>query len=539
MKTVSVTKDRYPNVFGGIGFHNNEAMLYPVIEKEHFEKVLCKCYREIAPGFMRTFGGYDDWTKTHMDAFAEYYRKMQYVTDTPIYLAGAKGKVHFTDGDMKEYCERVADNLAYLKQVKGVKHLRYFCYSNEMACGTWGALMHDLPRFKKYHEYLYAAFAKRKLDIGLLATDASEYRNWPTVDWAMKNMSDITEDYTVHLYEREHDLYDLSFYDFFREKCSELCDKAIRDDGKRVLLSEFGIQKNDDGHLRFGHNVIEDVCRYHENDFERAYCGLMLAEMIFAAINGGMNALAYWTFTDYPDPYACAYSNDGGYAEKWGMCERFVSGTTDVKYNKYGALRWEENGDHGAKEFYYCLAPLMKLFKKNAKVLTVDTGDALLRACGLLNRDGSVSVGIVNRSKEPVAIRFDSTLLLQDMRVYEYDPRHVPANAFADIQDYAARLDAKEPVYTLKPESVTFFTTDYREKTAPVEAADVTAENGRLSWSPTAEKDHVYYRVYACEKEEFTPSRENQIASTVGTDVAVPDEGLHYKVLSVDKYGNV
>jgi hypothetical protein len=112
-------------------------MLYPVIEKSHFEQYLCKCYREISPGFMRTFGGYDDWTKEAMDAFAQYYHQMQEVTDTPIYLAGAKGKVHFSDEDMKLYCERVADNLLYLKKEKGVKHLRYFCYSNEMSCGTW------------------------------------------------------------------------------------------------------------------------------------------------------------------------------------------------------------------------------------------------------------------------------------------------------------------------------------------------------------------------------------------------------------------
>ena len=148
---------------------------------------------------MRTFGGYDDWTKEHMDAFAEYYHKMQAVTDTPIYLAGAKGKVHFSDEDRKLYCERVADNLLYLKKEKGVKHLRYFCYSNEMSCGTWGDLMKELPTFKKYHEFLHSAFQNRMLDIGLLATDASEYDNWKTVDWAMENMPRITEDYTVHI----------------------------------------------------------------------------------------------------------------------------------------------------------------------------------------------------------------------------------------------------------------------------------------------------------------------------------------------------
>lgn len=74
---IKITKDKYPHTFGGIGFHNNEAMLYPIIEKEYFNQLLGKCYREIAPGFMRTFGGYDDWTRQAMDSFCEYYERMQ------------------------------------------------------------------------------------------------------------------------------------------------------------------------------------------------------------------------------------------------------------------------------------------------------------------------------------------------------------------------------------------------------------------------------------------------------------------------------
>ncbi len=539
MKNIKITKPKYANVFGGVGFHNNEAMLYPIIEKKHFEQYLCKCYREIAPGFMRTFGGYDDWTTEHMDAFAEYYQKMQKVTDTPIYLAGAKGKVHFSDEDMKLYCERVADNLLYLKKEKGVKHLRYFCYSNEMSCGTWGDLMTDLPTFKKYHQYLHSAFQRRMLDIGLLATDASGYENWKTVDWAMENMARFTEDYTVHQYESAHDIYDLDFYNFFYEKCNELCRKAIRNDGKRIHLSEIGLQKNDGGHLGFGNNIIMDVCRYHEDDFERAYCALMLSEMIFSAINAGVFTIAYWSFTDYPDPYSCAYSTGDDYSRKWGMCERFVSGTTDTKYNKCGTMRWEDNGDYSSKEFYYCLAPLMKLFRKNSKVLDIETGDSLTRACGIMNRDGSASVGIVNRNKEETQIRIDTCVFGKKIRVYEYDPRNVPVNSFSDIQDYTVLIDEKNAIYTLKAESVTFFTTDYEEKDGHVYAENVAVKDGVLSWSDVSDKNHVYYRVYACDKEDFLPSSEHQIASTVGNDIEIEDGKLYYKVLSVDKYGNV
>ena len=68
MLEIKINKGEFPTYFGGFGFHNNEAMLYPLIEREHFNQKICKCYREISPGFMRTFGGYSDWNKEHMDA---------------------------------------------------------------------------------------------------------------------------------------------------------------------------------------------------------------------------------------------------------------------------------------------------------------------------------------------------------------------------------------------------------------------------------------------------------------------------------------
>ena len=227
MKKVSITKSKYPQIFGGMGFHNTEALLYPITEKEHFNRILCKCYREMSPGFMRAFGGYDDWSKESMDAFCEYYNQMQKVTDTPIYLAASRAKQHFSEEEMQTYCEKVADNLMYLKKEKGMKHIRYYCFSNEMSQVVWGALLKDLPLFKRYHQMLYRAFQNRGLDIGLLATDASEYQYWETVDWAIKNMNNITQDYCLHIYERHHAPDNLEFYDFFYNKCNEVVKKLL------------------------------------------------------------------------------------------------------------------------------------------------------------------------------------------------------------------------------------------------------------------------------------------------------------------------
>ena len=537
MLNVTVKRDKYPPLFGGMGFHNNEAMLYPITEKEHFDQVLCKCYREIAPGFMRTFARFVNWTKQSMDAFADYYERMQKVTDTPMYLASAKGQIHFSEEEMEAYCENVADGLQYLKKERGMKHIRYYCFSNEMSQGGWGELMRDLPLFKRYHEMLYRAFQNRDLDIGLLATDASGYENWNTMDWAYENMSRITEDYCLHIYERGHGLEDLSFYQFFYDKCAEKTLKAIKRDNKRLILGEIGVQTKSH-HLLFNPGVTIDACHYYSDPETCAYSALMLVEMAFAAINAGVYALAYWSFTDYPDPYSCAYSEKPGYAKTWGECEKFISGTTDSKYNKWGAFRWEDDGDYSPKSFWWGIAPMIKLFKRNSKVLTVDTGDDLLRSCALLNKDSSVSMGIVNRSTEPKEIKLDSDLFRKAVRVYEYDPYNVPYNRFGDLQETAAVLDPENLVYTLKPNSITFFTTDYQEKAKRVQAQNVVYQDGKLTWDAVADPNHCYYRVYAGDTKGFRPSAKNQIASTVACDLPA-DGKAYYKVLSVDQWGNV
>ena len=529
MQAVMIRKERYTHMFGGMGFHNNEAMLYPVIEKEHFDQLLGKCFREAAPGFMRTFAGYANWTKESMDAFYEYYSRTQKVTDTPMYLAAAKGAIHFSEEEMEEYCEKVADNFVYLKKEKGMNHLRYYCFSNEMTRGMHGVLLKDLPTFKKYHQMLYRAFQNRDLQIGLLATDASGYPAWESMDWAIGNMAEITEDYCLHIYERDPDLENLDFYSFFYEKCLEKVEKALKNDGRRFILGEIGIQDGSKQVLG-KKNVLLDVCRFYDDDWKRAYCALKMVEMAFAAINAGVFSMAYWSFTDYPDPYSCAYSEKPGFAQKWGECERFISGTTDFKYNKWGFFRWEDDGDHSPREPWWAIAPMVKLYKRNSKVLTIDAGDDKLRCCGIYNLDGSVTVGIINRHKAEKEITLDTELFKKPVRVYEYDPRNVPYNRFGDLQAPVAVLDPKIPSYTLKPESIVYFTTDYQEKAETVEAANLQVSDGKLTWAPVTDENHCYYRVFADGV---------QIASTIACDLPVESETATYEVKSVDQWGNI
>ncbi len=553
MVEIKITKGDFPTYFGGFGFHNNEAMLYPIIEREHFNQKICKCYREMSPGFMRTFGGYANWSKEHMDAFAEYYEKMQKWTDTPIYFACAKGECHFSDEERMKYAEKVAENIDYLINERNVKQLRYYCFSNELSMKDWGGLLVNLPLFKKYHEMLYSAFQKRGLRIGLLSTDAASGENWWTLDYAIENMQRITEEFCLHIYVMNYGIDDLDFYEWFYNLCYETSVKCCKCDGKRFILGEFGLRREDA--WKHYNGVIKDVNIYNHIG-QGAKAALMYAESALAAINAGVFAMALWTYVDYPDPYNCHYAQRDPYAEKWAMCEPYVSETQDVKYNKYGLMKWEDDGDYSVREMYWCIGLIAKYCKRNAKVLEIENNDSLLRMTALLNRDGSISVSVVNRHTEPTPIKLNLNLKhiekQQPLRVYEYDSNNVCVNEFGDLQPPSATLDFKdigEIEYTLLPQSFTVFTTDYKTKKGEVYAKKVVRKGNLLTWKEVSDEEHCYYRVYRGKTPDFKPSFENQIASTVDTSLdfsaryldnaaILNVKGNYYKVLSIDRSGN-
>lgn len=76
--------------------------------------------------------------------------------------------------------------------------------------------------------------------------------------------------------------------------------------------------------------------------------------------------MVLWTFVDYPDPYTCHYSERDPYAKKWAMCEPFVSETQDVKYNKCGLMKWEDDGDYSVREMYWSHLQILQAKRQGA-----------------------------------------------------------------------------------------------------------------------------------------------------------------------------
>ena len=201
MNKIIVKNQRLKWLFGGLGFHNSEATMTALMNDSFKNERMLKTFNEISPTFSRVFAGYSNWTKEAMDSFADFYDATFRKAGTLLYLVPGR-MPHITDDfNMEEYCEKVAVNLEYLIKVRKCTKIRYYCVTNELSVGnTYAFLASDLPLLKKLHECLYKAFRRHELDIGLLATDCSGTENFGQIDWARKNMDEVTECYCAHLY---------------------------------------------------------------------------------------------------------------------------------------------------------------------------------------------------------------------------------------------------------------------------------------------------------------------------------------------------
>jgi len=325
----------------------------------------------------------------------------------------------------------------------------------------------------------------------------------------------VTGIYCGHHYVNDWDKEDMDFYKWFNLVCRRKSTAAGARE-KRFMLGEFGLGcdwNNTNG-------VLMDQGRYLDTP-EEAEGALMLIDMALAALNAGVYAMALWTFNDYPNPRGLEY-----------------------RYNKWGLTRWYDE-DYSARDTYYCFGLLAKYFKKESKPLTITSGEYLLRAGGVVNDDGSVSFALNNRGDKELDIELELDCpVMRPFRVYVYDSSNVPRNDFADLQNYSDLLTPDDCKLTLKipARSMLMLSTDYREN-KPEKICGVAEQEGVVTWAAAKDANHCYYRVYKGEDGGFTPDISNQVASTVVTSYTPPAGAVKtpcvYKVLSVDKWGNV
>jgi len=140
-------------------------------------------------------------------------------------------------------------------------------------------------------------------------------------------------------------------------------------------MGEFGCKQ--DGRIIDG--VKRDVCIYWDTP-EESLVGIQLAEAAIAALNGGIYAMGYWTFMDFPDYYRRDY------------------------INKWGTFKWSGN-NFSTRAHYYAFGLLTKFFRGPATVFNTNTEDTLLRAAVLKHHSkNTYSIAVVSRKKEEAPI---------------------------------------------------------------------------------------------------------------------------------------
>jgi hypothetical protein len=508
---VTVTRQVVHPKFGGVGFHADFSL--PSSTPEHFEQVLAKRWSELQPSFARV----SHWWKEDrpgirdvkgLQALAKQLVFMKESANTEIYFTTmGLGPVRQGKPRLK-YVKAVVDDLEYLWK-QGATNLKTFCVTNELSASDWADLTKDLPTFRNYHQLLFEELKKRNLPIRLLATDASPIENWNTLEWAAKNMDEITGVYGGHHYINDQGLDDLGFYGWFKDKCGWAAGLA-KAKGKDFILGEFGPAQYFDKK----HGLRWDTCLYYETPQE-PLAGIQLAEAALAAVNAGVYGMGYWTFTDFPD-----------HPEWRGI-------------NQWGLFKWLTNSSV-PRAPYFAYGLLTKFFRGPAIVYAVRTADEQLRVAAIEQENKTWSIAIVNRNPEqtPVHLSMPEGVPAASFRKYVYDPKHLPLTEDGDLQGPSGKVSLEKGTLadSLAGGTLTVYTTAYDETPpAPVRGLQVSklSDSQQLTWLPSTETDLCYYRIY---------HNNLRVGSTIATSFADagPTQGRsgNYTVIAVDRSGN-
>jgi hypothetical protein len=500
--------------FIGFGFHVFFPCHVKQLTPEIRNEVLYKRWLELRPSFARIT---HKWNlgEAHLAELVTTMKMMQ-KTDTRVYLTTWDPKATPPGAKREAYAKETIAMLADLRK-QGCHNLSWYCLANELSVRGdigngvilkgWGAMRAHMDTFKDYHRLFHQELKERKLDIGLLAADESPNLGVEKARWARKHMDDITAVYGGHHYINDYSLDDLRFYDWFLTLSRSA--SAVAPD-KPYIVGEFGAKQHRG--RRYGFKKWGG-CAYYDTDKE-PMVAIQVAEAVLAQLNGGIDATAYWTLSDFPDDY----TENKVFAVKWGTS------------------RWSQ-GDHSTRDLHYGLALLTRYFRGPAKVLQSKSSDAKLRTAVVQQKSGAVSVVVVNRypAKAPVGVEL-GLQLEKPLRKFVFNPAKPPQHPFGDLPPANALIKAQNGSFEdeLPPNSFVVYTTDYEDR-LPAEVKEVRVESKggkRIArWAPATDTDHCYYRVF---------SGNEQVGSTVATSLALPKNAAgKITVKAVDTSGNV
>lgn len=500
--TITVTPGpRRPVPFEGIGFHVF-CHLHPMTDRQSAE-VFDKRWREMNPSYAR-LTHYWNWDLARV--LPHLHRLRQ--TGTQMYLTTWDPPDVPAGPPRDAYAARVGELLESLVRGGGCDHLTTYCMTNEMSLRRWGDLRDEPATFADYHTRIHAEIARRRLPVGLLASDASPIQRWDTVEWAAEHMDAITAVYGGHHYLNEHPPHDPTACGWLSERLAWAARLAGRR-GKGFVIGEIGAAQYKGPPIE-GKN--HDACRWWDTPAE-PLVAVQLAEIAVAAINAGISAVCYWTFADFPDTWR------------------------PDAVNKWGTFRWTGR-DHSPRPHYDPTGQLTRFFRGPADPATVTADDPLIRAAAVRHRDGDTwSLVIVSRHDDRREVRIDlpPDAPGRGVRVCRYAAGNPRIHPFGDLSAPADLPVARNgPLRVeLEPASVTVLTTVGSDTGPPPAPARVQiapgAQGSTLTWEPVGSA--IYYRVHAA-------GGAGQLASTTATAWPIaPDAPARLAVSAVDVNG--
>ena len=571
-QTIQITTTVVQPDFTGLGHNQGQNVDYntgtygnPQAEKyytkEQFETVIGKRLRETcAEGFFRNFQFSVSWyapnekRRTWEDArFINYCKGIQALKDNdidvihtsafnvnPQWLNGGR---LITDPLMQEkFAETVAEGLEYLIRKKGFTNIKAWELTNEMCYGgvRWAGFyyMGDSARvvYTALHRMVKKAFQKHKLDFldvripGLNNDDAWKWamnavplsdanqsdihwyikKNKPnnTLKWDIGNGTrfPISDNYSWD-HPREY-FHNLAMYKFRVATARAM--------GRELCVGEFGPSGDGVANKPEGSSFITML--YGKTGSPMA--GVVMAEQTIAMLNAGIKNIQKWCWIDL----------------RFGPKSNFY----------FGSMK-DASGNFETRPDYDAYGLLTRYIRKNSTVYDVEVGDSLLRATAVKNnRDGHWTIVVLNRKglEAPIEIRFTGEKPSRPLRRFIYDPNNWERNRFGDLQKHTGvvAVGTEKLTDTVEPNVLAVYTTEYDEE-APAKVKGFTQkkESGgiKLTWQANAEKDFCYYRVYRGTRRNFTPSKTNQLVSTIGTSYVDRESTVgFYTIIAVDKYGN-
>ena len=258
-----------------------------------------------------------------------------------------------------------ADLMEYLIKIKGYSCIRWFVNTNEPnVIGKVGSSKNAYSSFQKWAtgmRNVRKAFDEIGLnDLELIGGDATRYieteKEW--MSRTAKNLSDILDNYGVHIYAKFNELSQGTFRNYVEDLIDLLHDK---DDAagktKNLYIWESG--------LLWGKDSTTD-CNAYIMDY--AY-GLCMADYTVQAIQGGVNGIVYW---DLDDAMHYMYTEEGPTAKEWGMFSTLSTAPSDMQ--EY-------------RPWYHSSVLLTNLLRPGNTIYGKSTGYSGVRAIATLSAD--------------------------------------------------------------------------------------------------------------------------------------------------------